>query len=118
MTGLHSDFVVAVGALPGSRYVTASRDKTIRLWSQSHHQGEINLPIPPDTSASSITISPNGKLIASALLDCSIAIHDVQTGLLIRHLKCHTSGVSKIVFSTNKTLILGTTDGHITLISL
>jgi len=45
-------------------------------------------------------------------------IYDSATGSPLRHLKVHCEGISHMRFTTNKSLLVGTTDGRILTLEL
>ncbi len=118
VTQLHTDFVVDLVPMPSLKFVTASRDKTIRMWNQTNGAPDANLSNPNSSTATSLAVSPNGKLLAAAMLDYTVLIYDTSTGMMLRSLKVHCAGISKLVFATNRTILLATTDGQVMIVSL
>lgn len=95
----HSGPIVSASVSPdGSRIVTASGDKTARLWDTSTgmliatlsgHEKRVN----------SAVFSPDGLLIATGSEDNSARIWNATTGGLLRELRGHTNSVNQVAFS-------------------
>lgn len=102
----HTDFVrSAIYSHKGEFIVSASWDKTIRIW-------DINTGICIRTLfsyGSSITyasISPDDKLIASASEDGTIRLWSVETGEEICAFEGHTARVNSVLFSHDGRLLV------------
>ena len=104
----HTGSVTFVSFSPdGKRIVSASWDKTIRIWNAG--TGEMVLgPLEGHTSAVySALFSPDGRRIVSASGDDTIRIWNADTGeMLLGPLEGHTNDVNSAVFSPDGRLIV------------
>jgi WD40 repeat protein len=78
--------------------VTASRDKTVKLWDAATgkvlrtfdgHGDHVN----------SAALSPDGKWLASASSDNTVRVWDANTGDVVAVLRGHTGNVLSVAFS-------------------
>jgi WD40 repeat protein len=99
----HDDFVFSVAFSPdGSKIVSGSRDKTIRVWDAStgvemlpHLQGH-------RSGVTSVAFSPNGSKIVSGSYDRTIRVWDASTGVeMLTPLQGHDSDINSVAFSPN-----------------
>ena len=95
----HTNVVSSVSYSPdGKHIVSASKDKTIRIWDV--FSGKELLAITGHTDdVNFATYSPDGNYIASASYDKTIRIWDAKTGNEVNVLKGHTSLVYSVSFS-------------------
>ena len=99
----HSSGVNGVVISPdGKTIVSASEDKTIKLWQRdgtlvSTLQGHSNV-------VKGVAISPDGKMIASASKDKTVKLWNLE-GTLIRTLQRHSDEVEEVVFSPDGQMI-------------
>ena len=104
----HTDSVFLVAFSPdGKRIVSASSDKTIRIWNSA--TGEMVLdPLEGHTRAvNSAVFSPDGRRIVSASSDETIRIWNSDTGeIVLGPLEGHTRAVFHAVFSPDGRLIV------------
>ena len=82
----------------GQRIVTASDDKTARVWDAATGQPLASLQGHTD-GVRSAAFSPDGKRIVTASADKTARVWDVATGQLVASLQGHTSGVFSAAFS-------------------
>ena len=101
----HTNFVNSASFSPdGSRIVSASYDKTVRI--RNAATGECIRTLEGHTSyVRSASFSPDGSRIVSASLDGTVRIWDAATGECIRTLG-HTDGVSSASFSPDGSRIV------------
>ena len=93
----HTNLVTGVGFLPGTeRAVTASLDKTVRIWDVAS-QKEIRQFVNP-ANVGALAISPRGDFIAAAV-NKVVQLWDVNSGVNIRTLEGHTAFVGAVAFS-------------------
>ncbi|KAF8750366.1 WD40 repeat-like protein [Rhizoctonia solani] len=142
--GRASAFVLSISFSPdGKRIVSASEDKTIRMWDVGDgtltaidlvgtHEGMVNCAtFSPDGgtlflaakmgrswhkfSICSVTFSPDGQLIASGSDDRTICVFDSRSGdLVLGPLKGHEAPVRSVVFSPDGShIVSGSDDGSV-----
>jgi WD40 repeat protein len=108
----HTESVYFVAFSPdGKRIVSASWDKTIRIWNSD--TGEMVLgPLEDHTNTvNSAVFSPDGRLIVSTSNDQTIRVWDSQSGaMVLGPLKGHISGVEFAVFSADARRIMSYSD--------
>jgi WD40 repeat protein len=108
----HAGWILSVGYSPnGTRVVTGSTDKTIRIWDAESgaavgehltgHNGDVN----------SVAYSPDGQRIISGSSDYTIRIWDAETGTSVGDpLKGHTSYVWSVAYSPDGRRIISGSD--------
>jgi WD40 repeat protein/serine/threonine protein kinase len=101
----HREFVCSVMFSPdGTRIVSGSGDKTIRLWDASTGE-ELHTLEGHEDRLFSVSFSPDGTRIASGSKDQTIRLWDASTGEQIRILGRHAEGVTSVSFSPDGTRI-------------
>ncbi|KEP49004.1 tyrosine kinase family catalytic domain protein [Rhizoctonia solani 123E] len=103
----HTKVVNSVQFSPdGTRVVSGSYDKTIRVWDVEHGTAVIG-PLDGHTeSVSSVSVSPDGSQIASCSADKTIRLWDTRSGRTIGNLcEGHTSWVNSVAFSPRGTYV-------------
>jgi WD40 repeat protein len=102
----HDDAVVVAAFSPdGARVLTASEDKTARLWSVSTGK-QIAILQGHDDGLTSATFSSDGARVVTASRDKTVRVWDTATGQEIKALRGHTDVVNSAVFSQNGKLVL------------
>jgi len=105
LTGHKGSVKNAIFSPDGTRIVTASRDKTARIWDTesglellhlSGHEGGVN----------SAAFSPDGTRIVTASEDNTARIWDMESGLELLRLSGHEDEVNSATFSPDGTRIL------------
>lgn len=105
----------------GTQIVSGSGDRTARIWSVEHRKVLKELRIDEtrkaengtvlDAGVTSISISPDGKLIVAGSLDHIVRIWDMKTGQLLDRLKNHKDSVYSVAFLPGgKQLLTGSLD--------
>ncbi|QNP29227.1 nSTAND1 domain-containing NTPase [Cylindrospermopsis curvispora] len=94
----------------GKTLVSASSDKTIKIWDMATGKGKHTLTGHQE-SVNSVTISPDGKTLVSASSDNTIKIWDMATGKGKHTLTGHQSSVYSVTISPDgKTLVSASDD--------
>src|SRR5712671_3636388 len=104
----HSNVVNSVAFSPdGSRIVSGSSDKTIRLW-DAETGDAIGKPLEGHSSdVNSVAFSPNGSRIVSGSEDNTIRLWDAETGDSIgKPLEGHSNPVNSVGFSPDGSRIV------------
>jgi WD40 repeat protein len=107
----HTSFVNALVFSPdGETLISASADKTIKIWDLA--KGEAIRTLGGHTSfVNALAISPDGERLASASADKTIRIWDVATGKTLYILTGHNNFVNVLTISTDgKILASGSAD--------
>jgi WD40 repeat protein/tRNA A-37 threonylcarbamoyl transferase component Bud32 len=105
MTG-HTDRVRSAAFSPdGARVVTASYDKTVRIWDAATGR-EIRLPIANADGVTSAAFSPDGRRFVTGSVDMSARVWDAVTGQAMTVLMGHADRLTTAVFSPDGLLVL------------
>jgi TPR repeat protein len=108
----HSDWVALADFSPdGSRIVTASADKTARVWDASTGRPELLLS-GHDARLVGAAFSPDGRRIATASSDKTARIWDALTGRELARLSGHTDRVENAAYSPDGTRIVTSSYDH------
>jgi WD40 repeat protein len=104
LTG-HTDQINTAAFSPdGSKVVTGSHDKTVRIWNVM--TGILEHELKGHTQAvTSVVFSPDGTHIATASRDNTVRIWNSDNGFFVRELQGHTAPVLSVDFSPNGTHI-------------
>jgi WD40 repeat protein len=115
----HSDWVRCLSFTPdGSKLVSGSFDKTIKLW-QLNTGTVIHTLTDHIKGVFALAVSPDGQLLASGSWDETIKLWNLETGTLLQNLTQHQASVRSLAVSPDsKTLISGSFDQTIKLWNL
>ena len=103
----------AVFSPNGKLIVSASDDKTVRIWDAQTGQ-ELQKMEGHTSSVYSASFSPDGKRIVSSSWDNTVRIWDIQTGQLVMTLKGHTDLVLSAIFCPDgKRIVSASKDGTV-----
>lgn len=106
----HSDSIVSLAFnRTGTRLVSASRDRTARIWDVTPGKPPLVL-LGHSNLLNSATFSGDGEFILSAADDQSAKIWDAQTGLEVFSLRGHTGLVRSAFYSQDGTQIATVSD--------
>ena len=95
----------------GTRILSGSLDKTIKLWDVE--SGTLIRTLAGHSSyVSSVSFSPDGTRILSGSYDKTIKLWDAESGTLIRTLAGHSDYVRSVSFSPDGTRILSGSDDN------
>ena len=95
----HTNSVNAcVFSLDGRFIITASSDKTLRVWEIATGQTLRTLKGHTD-SVNACALSPDGRWIVSASKDKTLRVWDAETGQVLRTLEGHTGSMNACAFS-------------------
>ena len=97
--------VIAVMSPDASRLVTASHDKTTRLWDLST-QRLLAILVGHQGGVLTVEFSPDGRRIATGGEDHTARLWDAHSGQELRVLAQHTGRVTAIAFSADGRLLL------------
>ena len=108
--GAHEESVNSASFSPdGRRIVSASGDRTVRIWDAA--TGECIRTLEGHTSyIRSASFSPDGRRIVSASDDNTVRIWDAATGDCLRTLEGHTDEVNSASFSLDGSRIVSASD--------
>jgi WD40 repeat protein len=112
----HSDWVRCLSFTPdGTKLVSGSFDKTIKLWQLSTGEVIHTLADRPK-GVFALAVSPNGKFLVSGSWDETIELWNLETATLLQNLVQHTASVRSLAISADsQTLISGSFDRTIKL---
>lgn len=101
----HSNYINSLAfSADGAWLVSASLDKTVRVWELE--TGQVSKVLAGHTgSVNSVAISRDGKVIASGSTDKTVRLWDVATGNLLKTLENHHAIVFAVAFSPDGTLL-------------
>ena len=102
----HTDHINSVAfSSDGTRIVSGSRDKSVRVWDAS--TGALLMTLNGHTAyVKSVAFSSNGTRIVSGSWDKSVRIWDASTGALLMTLNGHTDYINSVAFSSDGTRIV------------
>lgn len=117
----HTDNVEAIQfSADGQRLVSASRDKTVKVWDVSTllnpgRQGvQLMHTLHGHTErVHTCAFSPTGQQIASGSIDRTVCLWDAQSGSLLHTLYSHTNAVRAVTFSRDGSILASSSYDHV-----
>eukprot|EP00033_Pygsuia_biforma_P004306 GCRY01004721.1.p1 GENE.GCRY01004721.1~~GCRY01004721.1.p1 ORF type:complete len:814 (+),score=183.06 GCRY01004721.1:285-2726(+) len=112
----HDGFILAIDLHAPDLLLTASRDKTVKLWEYNSAR-LIRTHKMANGWANTVAFSPDGTLYIASCFDHQISIFRTGDGCLVRTVKVQNNGTLCILFSENsKNVICGTISGELQVI--
>ena len=109
---VHDDSVLDVTFSPdGTRIVTASGDKTARLWN-AQAGAAIGAVMKHDGSVLSVAFSPDGTRVVTGSDDETARLWDAHTGTVVGAVMKHNGNVRSVVFSSDGTRLVTWSDDN------
>ena len=105
LSGFMEPFMACDFSPDGSLMVSASRDRTLKVW-ETHSGAEVVTLSGHTNSVVDCKFSPDGRRIASASWDRTLKLWDVETGQEISTLSGHRRRVSACCFSHDSKFLL------------
>ncbi|EMD36490.1 hypothetical protein CERSUDRAFT_156165 [Gelatoporia subvermispora B] len=108
----HTGAVVSVAFSPdGTRVVSGSQDRTVRIWNAQTGDLLMDPLEGHNHTVTCVTFSPHGMHIVSGSHDATIRLWNARTGdLVMNALKGHSKGVLCVAFSPDGTQIVSGSD--------
>ena len=95
----------------GSRVVSGSDDKTVRIWNAM--TGEMEAKLEGHTGAvTSVAFSQDSSRVVSGSHDETVRIWNAMTGEMEAKLECHTGAVTSVAFSQDSSRVVSGSDDN------
>lgn len=110
----HANYVLDLLVLSPHRFLSTSKDETICAWDTRTGKQELELANPSRSTALTLSLSPDGSLIAAGFFDNTINVYEAcQNCQLLRQIKVHNDGILKVHWINNRTIAVGTATGNV-----
>ncbi len=107
----HTGAIVAVAMPPNNQPISASADKTVRVWNPADGKQLRAITAPAAVTAMSVT--REGARVAVASTDNKVHLHQVSDAKLLLSLEGHTAAIKTVAFSAdNSRLVTGGADNR------
>jgi WD40 repeat protein len=107
----HDRIANGCAALPGGRFVSVSRDHTLRLWDNNQ---AIAIKTPHNRSIKCVSTSHCGRYIASGSYFGVVALYDTEHATWMQSVRPTTAGISSLCFDVgNNCFLAGSYDGKV-----
>ena len=114
LTDAHEQVSNACVTLPGGRFASVGRDRTLRLW--DGEQVEV-VPSPHRRSIKCLAASPDGQQVATGGYDGRVWVYDAAQGRWMHSQRPTTFGIAALTAGTHAGQFLAAAyDGHVHLI--
>ena len=108
----HDRIANGCAALQGGRFVSISRDLKLRVWDQL--KTATVLDTPHEHSIKCVSISSDGRHVATGSYSGVVAIYDLTLGKWVTVNRPTTAGISSLFYDTDSARFLaGSYDGHV-----
>ncbi|WP_438483720.1 WD40 repeat domain-containing protein [Streptomyces sp. S186] len=91
----HARIANGAAALPDGRFVSVSRDLTLRIWTASGERQAV-VPTPHRNSIKCVAVDPHTSLIATGGYHGRVAVYDPASGQWVRDERPTTAGISAL----------------------
>ncbi|MGX1757084.1 WD40 repeat domain-containing protein [Streptomyces lydicus] len=91
----HARIANGAAALPDGRFVSVSRDLTLRIWTADGEQQDV-VPTPHRNSIKCVAADPHTGLIATGGYHGRVAVYDLGAGAWVRDARPTTAGISAL----------------------
>lgn len=91
----HARIANGAAALPDGRFVSVSRDLTLRIWTAGGEQQAV-VPTPHRNSIKCVAVDPHTSLIATGGYHGRVAVYDPAAGEWVRDERPTTAGISAL----------------------
>jgi hypothetical protein len=107
---VHAQKITALAGAPGGMVITASEDRTLRVWGARDRPKQL-LHSPTLSLFCSLALSPDGRRIAAGTENGQICVWDMATGIRQADLRGHTQRVLALAFfPDSKRLVSASSD--------
>jgi len=96
----------------GARVITASLDKTARIWDSRTGQ-TIHRLVGHEDRVTYVAVDAHARRVATASADTTVRIWSLDTGDAVATLRGHTAQVNAVVFASDDQLVSASNDGTV-----
>ncbi len=110
LKGFHWEFLAAAFSPDGTRILTATDDKKLRLWDLQTAKPVLTIDTDSNTVTNQVAVSADGRHAISVGVDHSLLYWDLKTGKKLAQFSGHTDLVNSIAFFAHSRKIVSA--GH------